>query len=90
MSFFDRLSPLKNETDKADRVEILRRGCRHLDRSAALAAGALVVLAQADGPLPFPLTVEGEPMSGTGTVFYQYVLPLDRTPLEAATTQPVQ
>ena len=88
MSFYDRLAPMKNQTDKPDRVEILRRGGRHLDRSAALAAGALVVIAQADGPLPFPMTVEGDPVTGTGTTFYQYVLPLDRSAVEKPATQP--
>jgi len=91
MSFFDRLSPLKNDMSKtADRVEILRRGGRHLDRSSALAAGAMVVLAQADGPLPFPMTVEGDPVTGSGTTFYQYVLPIDRTAVEKPTTQQAQ
>ena len=56
---------------------------------ADVAAGAMVVLAQADGPLPFPMTVEGDPVAGTGTVFYQYVLPLDRSAeTEPPSTQP--
>jgi hypothetical protein len=90
LSFFDRLAPIRNDNvNSADRVEILRRGARHLDRSAAIAAGALVVVAQADTPLPMPLKVEGDPVSGEGTTFYQFVIPLDRAAVDAATTQPL-
>lgn len=79
LSFFERLAPMKNESQgRNDRVELLRRGARHLDVSQALAAGSLVVLAEAEGPLPFPLVVEGDPVRGSGTTFYQFILPLDR------------
>jgi hypothetical protein len=95
MTFFDRLTPLKNErgTGEGDRVEILRRGGRHWDRSAAIAAGSMVVLAQAPGQLPYPLTVEGDPVPGDGLNFYQFVVPLDRSAMnvaedDAATTKP--
>jgi hypothetical protein len=39
------------------------------------------VLAEAEGPLPFPLYVEGDRVSGTGTNFYQFILPLDHSKL---------
>ena len=46
-SFFDRLVPLDNDQpDAQTRVDVLRRGARHLDRSAALEAGALVIIAR--------------------------------------------
>jgi len=89
MSLFDRLPPVRNTAGKTDRFELLRRGGRHLDLSGALAAGALVVLAEADAPtkLPFPLEVQGDPVDGTGAIFYQTVLPLDRS-RHPASTQP--
>jgi hypothetical protein len=85
LSFFDRLAPARKLPDPSpDRYELLRRGARKLDISAALAAGQLVVLAESDGPLPFPLRVEGSLIGGEGTVFYQFVLPLDDSILLAA------
>jgi hypothetical protein len=83
LSFFDRLRPVR-KTDRLapDRYELLRRGARHMDISPALAAGSLVVLAEArDNALPFPMRVEGSLVSGQGTVFYQFVLPLDESQL---------
>jgi len=57
-----------------------------LDLSPAMSAGGLVICARAivdkedsAAPLPVPLTVSDEPVSGTGTTIYQFVLPLDRT-----------
>jgi hypothetical protein len=97
MSVFDRLPPMKNPggRQQATRLELLRRGGRMLDVSGALSAGAMIVLAQADGPIPIPMEVEGDPVTGTGTIFYQFVLPLDRTevptkpePTTAPTTAP--
>ena len=95
MSLFQRLPPMRNEQNKAaDRVEVLRRGARNLDISNAVAAGRIVVLAEADGqpPLPFPLLVEGQKVEGTGTLFYQFALPLDHIAMppatQPATTQP--
>jgi hypothetical protein len=87
MSLFDRFQPLVNPpgTNKQTRVEILRRGGRMLDVSGALAAGSMVILATADGPIPIPMDVEGDRMTGTGTIFYQVVLPLDRSEMPAAT-----
>ena len=88
MSLFERLEPTRNERNQQpNRAELVRRGGRVLDVSGALAAGSLVVLAEADGPIPMPLYVEGSRVSGTGTTFYQFVLPLDHTGV-ASTTQP--
>jgi len=90
LSFYDRLPPVRNERDaRENRIELLRRGARYLDVSQSLAAGALVVLAEAPGPLPFVLEVQGDPVSGQGTNFYQFVLPLDRSAISGPpTTQP--
>jgi hypothetical protein len=94
MSLYDRLAPDRNAQavgtgyNKATRVDLLRRGGRMLDISSAVAAGQLVVLAEAQGPLPIPLEVEGDRVAGDGTIFYQFVLPLDRTAAVAAGTQP--
>jgi len=92
-SFFDRLAPIPNTPgDSPDRVDLLRRGARHLDRSSAVAAGALVVIARSHGdvPMPVPLQVEGDKITGPGPVYYQFVLPLDHSAVEnAPATQPV-
>jgi hypothetical protein len=89
MSFFDRFPPLKNTErnlrQPSTRVEILRRGGRILDMSGSLSAGNLVVIATAEGPIPIPLEVEGDKVTGTGTIFYQVALPLDRSAIPAAT-----
>jgi hypothetical protein len=42
----------------------------------------MVILAEAPGKLPFPMTVEGAPVGGDGINFYQYVLPIDRSAAE--------
>lgn len=91
MTFFSRLAPIRNGSNLTNRVEMLRRGGRMLDRSNALAGGALVVAAQADGaqPVPFELEVEGSTVGGDGTVFYQFVLPIDRSAIKAPTTRPL-
>jgi hypothetical protein len=94
LSFFERLPPVRNtDLSRNDRTELLRRRARELDVSPALAAGALVVLAEADGPLPFPFEVEGDAVGGTGVTLYQFLLPLDRSKLsaehEGPTTQSV-
>ncbi|MGH7214385.1 MAG: hypothetical protein ACREIT_06450, partial [Tepidisphaeraceae bacterium] len=66
-----------------DRFELNRRSGRHLDLSHAIAAAALVVLAQADDqPLPYPLEVEGNVVTGSGTTLYEFVIPLDRGDLD--------
>ena len=88
VSFFDRLKPVDNEsTDNPNRADLLRRGARHLDRSAALAAGGLVIIARSHGnvPMPVPLEVEGDKITGDGPVYYQFVLPLNQSALPAST-----
>jgi hypothetical protein len=80
LSFFDRIPPVKkNKEPNIDPYTLLRRGARNLDMSASISAGQMVVLAQADSqPLPFAFDVNGDKIGGTGTVFYQFALPLER------------
>lgn len=91
-SFFDRLAPMKNSAvvnSKPTRFELLRRGGRELEMSQALAAGEMVVLAECEGALPLPLTVQGTHVEGDGLIFYQFAIPMDRS-AAASTTQPAQ
>jgi hypothetical protein len=86
LSFFDRVTPPKKDSEGTVAMTLLRRGARNMNMSAALAAGELVVLAQADKrPLPFGLEVNGTRTPGEGTVFYQMALPLDRAGTEVPT-----
>jgi len=89
LSLFDRLSPVKNPQTSRNitRVDLVRHSGRMFDISQAVAAGSLVVLAEASGPIPMPLYVEGEHVTGDGMTLYQFVLPLDRSALPS-TTQP--
>jgi hypothetical protein len=89
LSLFDRIPPVKKNKDpNIDPYTLLRRGARNLDMSPAIAAGEMVVLAQADGqPLPFTFNVNGDKVAGSGTVFYQFALPLERV-APAPTTKP--
>ena len=87
-SLYDRLAPMRNDKS-VDRVDVLRRGVRNWDISGAIAGGGLVVLAQSNNDtIPLPLTVEGDAPEGTGTTFWQFVLPLDRSQVNQPTTQP--
>jgi hypothetical protein len=93
LSVYDRI-PLQVRADRlfgqtmgGGRTDILRRGARMLDMSQAIAAGSMVILAEAPGPLPIPMTVSGETVGGEGLNFYQFVIPVDRSPLKS-TTQP--
>lgn len=94
LSFYDRIPPAKNVQDVSRAMTLLRRGGRALDLSGALAAGDLIVLTQADHrPLPFPFQVNGDPIGGDGTIFYQFAFPLNRihpaeTDRSDAATQP--
>jgi hypothetical protein len=95
MMLFDRIQPLKNAPYLSySRAELLRRGGRSLNLSHAMAAGNLVMIAKVDkAPLPFPLEVEGDRMTGEGTVYYQASIPLkNRTTLiePLFTTKPKQ
>ncbi len=89
LSLYDRLTPTYRD-QAHERIEILRRGARNLDCSSSLASGQLVVLAQVDDePLPFPLEVDGDETRGTGTTFYQFILPLDHSAVsKPPTTEP--
>jgi hypothetical protein len=89
LSFFDCIAPLRNPSNNTanTRFDVLRRGARSMEMSQALSSGSLVILAEADGPLPIPLDVEGDRVEGTGIIYYQLIFPLDRSAL-AATTQP--
>jgi len=86
LSFFDRLLPPNKEEAGTEARTLLRRGARHLNMSAALAAGELVVLAQADKrPLPYGLEVNGTRTPGEGTVFYQLALPMEHAGTDLVT-----
>ena len=91
MTVFDRLHPVRGKAEDtafgSDRFELHRRSGRHLDASAAIGVGNLLVLARSRGssPLPFPLHVEGDLVPGEGTTYYQFVIPMERT---GAATRP--
>ena len=95
LSLFDRLPPDWNTpADPAhtkggsdDRFELFRRGGRVLDASASVMAGQLLILASNTGPLPVPLQVDGSDVGGTGTVLYQFLLPIDRGEQKPPSTQ---
>jgi hypothetical protein len=97
LSVFSRLPPMPNwiesrfarsDTISTDRVELINRGARDFDMGSAIGAGQLVVLATAAGPLPIDLKVNGTKVAGEGTTFYQFVMPLDRGPIQMPTTAP--
>lgn len=83
LSFYERVGPDIGLLDRDwRRYEIIRRGGRDLDMSPLLAAGQLVIIAQADGPLPLPMQVNGDKLEGEGVTIYQAALPIDRTGLD--------
>lgn len=96
LSFYDRVPPEKNQPGKNDRTEVLRHGARDWNVSELVAAGQLVIIAQAGtpgatsgvSPLPFKMEVDGELTRGSGTTFYQIALPLDRSELPPPWTKP--
>jgi hypothetical protein len=89
MLLFDRIRPMPASDRFKERYEVYRRGGRELNLSGAVNAGKLVVMGEAAGPLPIPVTVEGDGVSGDGTTYFQAVLPIDRSDLAAPpTTQP--
>jgi hypothetical protein len=110
LSLFDRVRPQENSSAALngfsnDRVEVVRRAAREFDVSGLVASGQLVILATggkpgaiAASPLPFPMEVQGDRVTGSGTTFYQFALPLARNelplpppwpqPADAAATQP--
>ncbi len=89
LCLFDRLPTMKN-FGNGDRVDLLRRGARQFDVSNAVCAGQLVVCAEAEGdqPLPYPLEVNNKRVEGKGALFYQFILPLERSRNALMTTQP--
>lgn len=93
-SLFDRIPPMRNERKDGvfnqTRNNILRVGARALNVSPAVAAGSMVVLAQARGPLPVPLMVDGDAPAGDGVILCQFILPMGRPGAQTpATTQAV-
>jgi hypothetical protein len=91
MSLFGRIPPRSPRLNENwSRTEYLRSGARDLDVSASLLAGNLVVIANVDDqPLPMPLKVSGsEVTNASGRVLYQFVLPIDRSQLNATALQP--
>jgi len=48
----------------------------------------LVIIATAKGPLPIPVQVDDNKMTGDGTTFYQFILPIDRGKMDEPTTRP--
>jgi hypothetical protein len=99
LSLFDRIRPRENTMGtggyNTDRVEIIRRAAREFDVSGLVASGHLVILATsgkpgavAGSPLPFLMDVQGERVTGTGTTFYQFALPLARNELPPPWAKP--
>lgn len=85
LSLFDRLPTPRNEKEGHPiRFELQRHGARLVNASNIVAAGGLLVLARSEGALPFPLEVAGDRVAGSGTVYYQMVVPMDHTSLSTA------
>jgi hypothetical protein len=94
LSVFDRLPPSRNIPETGhlsggtmDRFELYRRGARMLNVSPSIMAGQLAILAMAEGPLPIPVEVDGDVVGGTGTILYQFLLPIDRGDADRPTAQ---
>ncbi len=100
ISFFERLPVVKNEAGRKDRFDLLHRNARRFDMSQSMAAGQLVILAQdaannesgkTVSPLPFPIEIDRDAVTGSGVTFYQITLPLTRVvPTTQPTTQAVE
>jgi hypothetical protein len=98
LSVFDRLPAMPSSLDdssgyakaRKDRVELFNRGATMLNASQSIADGQLLILATAKGPLPIPVLVDDEKMTGDGTNYYQFILPIDRGKLDQPTTLPVK
>ena len=94
LSFYDRLPIPKNsgKDNIGSRFDMLRRGVRYMDMSSAVSGGNMAVIAvssTADEKLPFPLEVQGDRIEGKGVIYYQFVVPVDRSAVPAApTTRP--
>lgn len=84
LSLFDHLPIIDNSRSNTDRNELLRRGTRTWDVSHALECGRLIVLARSENSaIPAPLQVDGYAPEGKGTTYYQAILPLDYSLIEA-------
>lgn len=81
LSLFDHLPSPGLEKGDRERWDMHRPALRGLDVSGALGAGQLIVLAQSEphSPLPVPIEVEGDIVTGDGVIYYQFILPLDRS-----------
>ncbi|MDP9173107.1 MAG: hypothetical protein M3O30_04470 [Planctomycetota bacterium] len=92
MALFDRILPWRLDVSTGGasrRYELYHRNARELNLSPALSAGQMVIVATArvsekddsqdQQPLPVPLTVAGDPVTGSGRVILEYVLSLDKT-----------
>ncbi len=96
LSVFDRIQPPARLSEKEPGYVIHRWTARRLDVSPAILAGHLVILARADHPLedtsPLPLTLEvdRQKLTGKGSVYYQFVVPLARPSEGTPTTIPVE
>src|SRR5205085_12245272 len=91
LSVCDRLPIPKNsgKDNIGSRFDMLRRGVRYMDMSAAVSGGNMAVIAvsaTADEKLPFPLEVQGDRIEGKGVIYYQFVVPVDRSAVPAAPT----
>lgn len=91
LSLFDELPPMVNYQINGqwsnNRVEWFRRGARMLDASRCVDAGELVIFTAVSGPMPEPIQVNDNPVAGDGTVFYQFILPIDRGDVDLPTTR---
>ncbi len=90
LSFFSLLPPMENDIGTSSQSTMpLRRGARELDISAAIVAGNLVIVGEAEGvPLPLPMRVDGDKVEGTGRTIYQFVLPMDRSAFDHLERRP--
>jgi len=97
LSFFDRLPVTQNKIDTSNnnqapdgsRANFLRRGVREFDMSPAISGGSMAIIAVSDSKeeeLPFPLDVNGDRIRGKGTIYYQFVVPVDRSAVTKAPT----
>jgi hypothetical protein len=83
-SLYNRLPPVQNRRNdkqyEPTRGEVVRVNSRSFDASNVVASGQLLIFAQGAGksPLPYPLEVEGDRVTGEGVTIYQVALPLER------------
>ena len=87
LSLFNLLPVYRNSTGMS-RGDLHRSGARDWDISGAVQAGQLVIIARQDNrALPMPMQIEGDDVPGSGTIIYQFVLPLAPLPKVAPATQ---